>query len=244
MKLLKSRKAKYRTEDQNKSLAANDAKLFLTTYYLNRADGIKEGEVLGGKAYLLSLSSRFLRCALEVGLKDVVTSKPQTLLSLFSLIGQVELSPIEFIKLFENHLLIYAVDGAWEDIKKLVKSGIALNDKSIARLKWDLQERLHGQISAYESIKSTDDKDITDDEIASAETSKYFDLIKIAKEKGYKTIPAVDKLLYLLRTKKKDEEQIKKELEQTKEDYEILKAEINKFGKRRQKYLRKITKKR
>ncbi|MBK6622288.1 MAG: hypothetical protein IPG32_15915 [Saprospirales bacterium] len=60
-----SRKAKYRTIKQSEELADTDARLFLTTYYLNKSES-KSDSVLGGKAYLITLSHRFIRCAKKI----------------------------------------------------------------------------------------------------------------------------------------------------------------------------------
>jgi len=98
-----SRKAKYRTDEQSEELADTDARLFLTTYYLNKSES-KSNSVLGGKAYLVTLSQRFIKCAKENNIKDIVTNNPHTLAALLDIVTNQTYSPSEFIKSFDNPL--------------------------------------------------------------------------------------------------------------------------------------------
>lgn len=239
-KLLKQEKAKYRTKEQTGELATNDTLLYLTCYYLNRQE-TNPGRILGGKAYLLTQSLKYLRCAKDIGLVDIITTKPQILATLLDLVGKVEIHPIEYIKLMDNPLLIYSVEQCWADVQILVKSGIDLGDKSIPRLRWDLQEKLHEQIAAYNNI---DDNDLEDTGLRqNKKMQKFFDLVNDAKKLGYRNLPEIDAFINELATKDDITDELNTKLSEVSSQYETLKAEIERFGKRRQHYLGKIDKK-
>ena len=97
---------------------------------------------------MITSSSKYLRAAKNVGLRDVVTSRPQTLVALLDVIGGIKIEPQDFVRLFENPLLINAVQQAWDDVEVLLESGVDLRDKSLSRLRWDLDQELHSKISA------------------------------------------------------------------------------------------------
>ncbi|MBK8521457.1 MAG: hypothetical protein IPL54_11515 [Chitinophagaceae bacterium] len=241
-KLLKQEKAKYRTEEQTKELATNDTLLYLTCYYLNRQK-LNPGKVLGGKAYLLTQSMKYLKCAKDVGLVDIVTAKPQTLATLLDLVGKVEIHPREYIKLMDNPLLIYCVDQCWTDVQMLVKSGIDLDGKSIPRLRWDLQETLHESIATYNNT-AVDESDLGNRKLNQNEKlQKFFTLLKDAKKLGYKNLPEMDSFIEELETKDDITEDLNVKLTEISTQYETLKSEVERFGKRRQYYLDKISKK-
>jgi len=254
-RLKHSRKAIYRSEEQNDELADIDAKLFLTSYYLNKSETTQKN-ILGGKSYLLTLSLRFLKCSKDVGLKDIVTIKPQTIASVLSIIGQANYNSQDFIQFFDNPLLIYAIEQNWDNIKTLVKSGIELNGKSLSRLQWDMKKHFHNSISEYERLK---DNEI--EEIESQRTKKYLELIKTARQLGYNCIPEVNefekqldaekniesyekqKLISKIQEKEQTEQKLKEELDNKTKEFDILQSEMNKLSKRKQFYLNKITKK-
>jgi hypothetical protein len=241
-KLLKQEKAKYRTEEQTKELATNDTLLYLTCYYLNRQD-LNPGKVLGGKAYLLTQSLKYFKCAKDVGLVDIVTTKPQTLATLLDLVGKVEIHPQEYIKLMDNPLLVYCVDQCWTDVQTLVKSGINLDGKSLPRLRWDLQETLHDQIATYNSTE-VDDSNLGGKRLnENAKLQKFFDLLKDAKKLGYKNLPEIDSFIEELESKNDITEDLNIKLNEVSNQFETLKSEVDRFGKRRRYYLDRIGKK-
>lgn len=240
-RLQKQEKARYRTPDQTKELAKTDTALYLTCYYLNQQEN-NPGKVLGGKAYLLTQSFKYLKCAKDIGLTDIVTTKPQTLATLLDLIGKVNIHPREYIKLMDNPLLIYSVDQCWNDVQLLVKSGVNLQGKSLPRLRSDLQESLHDQIAAYNNLNP----DVLDPKASTngnEKLSKFFDLVKDAKRLGYKNLPEIELFMKEMESKKDITEDLSEKLKEVSKQYETFKAEVERFGKRRQHYLDKISKK-
>ena len=239
--VLKRKKAEYRTPEENREIANNDATFFLTAIYLNEKSESSLDQVLGGTCYLITASGRYLICSKKVGIRDVVTTRPQPLIGILDLIGGIDISPSEFVKLFENPMLIYAVRSSWDDVATLLNSGIALKDKSIARLKWDLNQRLHEQIVA---LKEADLKESVEDvEEGKISDNLYIELMKTSSSLGYSHIPGVDTLISALKQAENDVGEKDRLIYELTEQYERLEVEIQRFGKRKQKYLRKIGKK-
>lgn len=236
-RLENSSKAKYRNDEQTQELAKTDAKLFLTTYYLNQSEN-KTNAILGGKAYLLTLSQRFVRCANEVNIKDIVTNNPRTLASILELMGKTNYNPQDFIKSFDNPLFIYAIDQSKSSIETLVKAGIELTDKNLPRLRRDLQKSLHKHIAEYEKTGSTTSNDIS----RKNETEKYMQLLDEAKKVGYNTIPEVKGLIDIIERKDENQTILLEKLTLQVEQFEILKKELVTVGYGKQKYIERVLK--
>lgn len=239
--VLKSKKAEYRTPEENREIANNDATLFLTAIYLNEKSESSLDQVLGGTCYLITASGRYLICSKKAGIRDVVTTRPQPLIGIFDLIGGIDVSPSEFVKLFENPLLIYSVRSSWDDVEILLNSGISLKDKSIARLRWDLNQRLHEQIVA---LKEADLKESEGDvEEGKISDNLYIELVKTSSSLEYSHIPEIDILISSLKQAKNDAEEKDRLIYELSEKFERLEKEILRFGKRKQNYLKKLVKK-
>ncbi len=128
----KSRKSEYRSLENVERLAQLDAELFITTQALSRQFQ-QAGQTLGTSCcYLVTASGKYRRGAKILNLEDDVTTRPATLLGILHLVGHVNMSPSQYISLFENPMLIYAVGQSWIDIEALLESGITLKNKSIA----------------------------------------------------------------------------------------------------------------
>jgi len=236
----KVEKAGRRTTEQIEDLAMTDAKLFLTTYHLDLAGIRDEKKLFGGNAYLLTGSTKYTRCASQLGLKDNVTASPSALAAIMEVIGKVDLNNMDYIQMFDNPLLVYAVDQIQDDIHALVKGGVIITDKKLTRLRWDIQERLHDTIINYKNAEKVADTvgDEKDDEAINA----YATMIKVSKELGYKSIPLASGLLDLIEDNKGELEKTKDELSTALEEYKILQSEYTRFGRRKQHYLKKIGK--
>lgn len=237
--LLKSPKSEYRSSEQTEELAKTDARLFLTALYLNSEAEDSSGDILGGRCYLITASGRYLRSAKAAGLEDVVTARPQSLLALLDLIGGVEITPTEFVSLFENPLLIYAVSQSWDDVQVLLDSGIVLQGKSIARLRWDLEQGLHEQIATFAQAEARADfdEDTVDPDIGD---NQYIELLKSTGSRGYRRIPELDGLLQAVEKAEDDARAKADAFDELLDTHQELEKEIAYFGKRRQRYLRKI----
>lgn len=237
-----SRKAEYRSPDDIEHLAKIDSQLFLTAYYLSgQAEG-PSAQFLGNCCYLLTASGRYRRSAKKVGLRDYVTTRPQTLIALLEFVGKLEITPTQLVSLFENPLLIYAVSQSWGDVGVLLDSGIMLRDKSIARLRWDLAAGLHNRIVDVEQAEQV--AEVTDKpEPADIMEREYIDLIKSAVSRGYRRIPELEALMQSLEKAEDDAQAKEKTYVEMLEGYDELEKTITYFGKRRQKYLRRLASK-
>jgi hypothetical protein len=225
-------KGGYRTEEENREVAATDAKLFLTTYYSNQQKEKSTNDILNGTHYLITSSNRTIRCAKKLGHTSNVVTKPNTIINLLEKIGQFSATSSEIVNLFENPYLIDAVNNSWETIKALSNAGIVLRGKNIVRLRWDLDNEIKNFIA--EQSKMDENEQILD----SQKVDNYILFIRKIKSKGYKLIPDVE----LLESKVAE---LEEEVKTNSKIQESLQNEIEKFGKKRQQYFDKInTKKR
>lgn len=225
----KTFKSNYRSDEENKEVAETDAKLYLTLNNLNSKSERNSGEVFSGTHYLLTSSTRAIRCAWKQGYKHNVIAKPNTILSLLERLGKFHSTAKEIVNLFENPFLVEAVNNSWDDIKALIEAGISLKGKNVVRLKWDLDEEIKIFLKDQAKLES---------EIDTSEESKvdsYIDFIKSFKSKGFKLIPETEILLSKF-------EALEKEIAEKEITQEKLNEEIGKFGKRRQNYLDRIGK--
>ena len=220
-------KGGYRTEEENREVATTDARLFLTTYYLNHDKNNSGRKILGGSHYLVTSSNRTYRCAKKMGLAANVISKPNTLINLLDQIGVFMSSASEIVNLFENPYLIDAVNGSWEDIKAITETGVSLIGKNIVRLRWDLDVEIKDFIASQNRMD--ENESITE----AKKVQDYIAFIRIIKSKGYLLTPEID----LLETKVSD---LEAEVKNTSQMQEKLQTEIEKFGKRRQQYFDRI----
>jgi len=238
-----SRKTEYRSPEEIERLARTDSELFFAAHQLSSEQADKSsGRFLGSYCYLITASGRYRRGAKKIGLRDTVTTRPQTLMALLELVGHIELSPTQFVNLFENPLLIYAVTQSWPDVQALLDSGIMLHNKSIARLRWDLAHELHNQIvRVEESEQSIDIEDETAD--TSKAEQEYINLLRSAASHGYRRIPGLDLLMKSLEKAEVDMRSKEKSIDEKLESHEELEKMIAQFGKRKQKYLRRLASK-
>ena len=227
---ISSVKGGYRTEEENKEVAKTDAKLFLTTYYLN---GKLEGyeEILAGSHYILTSSIRTSRCASKLGLSSNIIIKPNTIIGLLERIGHFQASASEIVDLFDNPYLVDAVNSSWDDIKTLVDSGVSLKGKNIIRLRWELDDEIKAYIERQNKNASNEEEaDVK------VQVTDLFSLLKNIKSKGYKLIPELEILEAKI-------EELESNAQANKEQQKILEEELNKFGKKRQHYFDSIRRK-
>jgi len=238
-----SHKSSYRTEAEKRQLAETDARLFLATQNLNNTEDASTDNILGGSCYLITESSLYCRGAMKVGIQDVVSARPQSLMALLDLIGKFELTPTEFVSLYENPLLIHAVQRIWDDVQELLNSGIKLQDKSIPRLDWDLKRGLHKLIV---DLKEADEKETVGEEEVDVEVgdSEYMELLKSAGSRGYKRIPELDFFVKAYESARDYGQAKSKALEEVLKHDEVLEKVITHFSKRKQRYLRRIARQR
>lgn len=235
------KKAQYRTDEENREFAHNDAVLFLTTLHMNADVPEQVHSALGGRCYLVTNSSRYMRSAGAAGLHDFVTTRPQILVGLLDLVGQAPVSAEEFVRLFENPFLIHAVATSWDDIEALVRAGVEIRGKSLPRLRWDLDVALHDSIAAVAAAEEEEDDEVESvDPEGGPEDDEFLRLISTAARRGYRLIPEAQELVETVEGSRKaarDEAAAYAELLQK---YEQLQEAISGFGKKKQRYLRRL----
>ena len=187
-------KASYRTPEGNREIADTDAKQFLTAMYMNKRDDSKTTPaILPGDFYLVTSSTRTVRCAFKIGIKQNITINPSALLNIFDQIGIFNISSKEIVNLFDNPFLVEVVKHNWDGLKKLVDAGVDLKDKNIIRLGYDLNDAIHKHLThevTKEISESTDDE--TNSEV---ELDEYVIFAKTVKEKGYHFTPEIEALM-------------------------------------------------
>lgn len=192
---IKTAKSIYRSEEENRSIANTDSKQFLTAYFLNKADTSKKVNIiLPGDYYIVTSSTRTLRCAYKIDLKQNVVVNPATLLNIFDQIGMFKVGAKEIVNLFDNPFLIEIVNQNWDDIKKLVNAGGNLRDKNISRLKLDLHEAIHTHLSKDINQDMIDEEEVIEVQ-TKTELDDYMIFAKIVKDKGYSFTPEIESLL-------------------------------------------------
>ncbi|MEQ9404713.1 MAG: hypothetical protein RIM99_14065 [Cyclobacteriaceae bacterium] len=225
----KTLKSSYRSNDENREVAKTDALLYLVLHDLNNLTAIDSGDIFNGTHYLITSSTRGLKCARKLGYNHNVIAKPNIIISLLERIGKFHASSEEIINLFENPYLIEVVNNSWDDIKTLVEAGISLKSKNIVRLRWDLGSEIKSFLDQQENYES--------DEEASEEdgVKNYYHFVKSINSKGFELVPETKKIIETF-------EKLEKTIEEKTENQEQLEKEIGKFGKRRQHYLDRINK--
>ena len=242
LKLLeRSPKSEYRSKEENQRLAYTDAKLFVTALQANALTVTHSDTrcILGGTCYVVTGSSRYLRSAKALGIRDVVSTRPQKLLGLVEIATGPVVDDVAFVRLFENPLLIHAVEQIWSDVRLLLDNGIALTGKTLVRLQWDLDRVLHNRITA---VKHADEQAEAAGEDAAVDAGdrEYVELFQEATALGYTPHPTLESLHKALIQARGQAELEKAAREQLQEQFDLLAVEIERFGKKKQRYLKKI----
>ena len=183
----RSKKARYRTDEEEKTLARTDATLYLSALRLNPTHESAPHRVLGGACYLLTETPRYERVARSVGIPTQITVRPGTVAGILSFVG-VEISAADFVQLFDNPLLDRAIGAAWPDVEKLMRSGVDLRGKNLARLRFDVEQAFHERLTDLEQAEEAEERGrrttVSSDE-------RFMELIELASRRGYSLIPEV-----------------------------------------------------
>lgn len=232
---IKTYKAAYRSDEENLQIAQTDAELYLIARDLNKDLIIGKNKVLmDGKAYLITNSTRSIRCAKSNGLFSAVVSKPSVLVALLSEIGRFDASDRSIIDLLGNPFLAEVTNESWNDLKVLIDSGVDLRNKELPRLKRELKQVIHGLITQEENDL---DKDVEEDSTPKMEDMEQF--VKFAEmihRKGYKMIPTAETMI-------ENYKQLKADKEGQEKINERLEEELEKVGKGKRNYIKRIMKK-
>ncbi len=228
-------KARWRTDEGNYEISLNDAKMYLTTYYLNKSTSKNDGGILPGNYYLLTSATRSARCGLKMGLTTSISVKPEMLITLLEQLGTFEISSKDYINIFENPYIVEIVKECWDDIKVLIDSGVDLKDKNPVNLKYELKDVIHKFLVSkqHTTSESLNPPEVENEDVDINDFEKF---AKLVKSKGYKFTPAVEKILDKFK-------EMESNLTVKQEIIVDLKRETETYGKRRKKYFDKITKK-
>ncbi|WP_320170520.1 hypothetical protein [Maridesulfovibrio sp.] len=219
-----SKKGRYRDEEENKAYAEVDTSLFLTTLHCNK-DAVKD-TILGGSHYLITDSGRYRIISSILDYKDSVSTRPQSLMSILTSIGISSISKVDLIKTLENPILMHSMEQHWDDIGKLIKLGFDLSNMTLPRLRVTMEDKLHEHLTKI------------DMKTASSDSAEFKELLAVAEEAGVPLYLAGQAMEAKLKAKEKTIKELKNDLAAK----NSLEQEIEKFGKRRQKYLRRYAK--
>ena len=238
--LNQSKKNVYRTPEEVEALARTDAQLYAATATAGSSSTRSRGTVLGRRCYLITSSTRFMRAADRAfNSPDEVSARPDTLTGLMQLVGQSDVTPREFMALFDNPLLQASVANAWPDIEELLKAGLSLKDKNQARLAWDLEDGLHQRIAAVTASEATAD-DLETEDAKRAVDKPILQLLDEARGRNYKPIPYAEALISEVKPLRSANARLTEELDVLGQRFVVLQSEIDQFGRRRQRYLRRV----
>lgn len=223
-------KARWRNEEENMEISKNDAEMYLTTYSLNQISPTTKNTILPYNYYLLTNSTRAAKCSLKLGLKTSVSVKPETLISLFDQLGSFEVNSKDYLNIFENPYLASITGDCWDNIKLLIDSGVELLGKNPIRLKYDLNDTIH-------EFLITDNEGLSEEDISEQnynEIKDFKQFVEKVKSRGYKFSQNIEAFLGEYQTLQND-------LQLQKELHNKMEEEIAIFGKRKQKYLNRLS---
>ena len=237
---IKTPKAAYRTDDENMKIAKTDAELYLIARSLNKQVPVDNKKMLMyGVAYLITNSTRSIRCAKSYGIFSAVVTKPSILVALLSEIGWFDAPKKSIVDLLGNPFLAEIVNQNWDDVKFLVDFGVDLKGKELPRLRRDLHKVMHELIIKDEKKLGIEEDKIGLENVNNLGEDSIDEFILCTekiKNKGYKMIPAVDKMIEFY-------EKMKKEKENQEKINNEIQLELKKIGKGKQAYIKRIAEK-
>lgn len=236
---IKTYKAAYRSDEENWQIAKIDAELYLIARGLNKNLPVNKNKMLmDGKAYLITNSNRSIRCAKSNGIFSTVVSKPSVLVALLSEIGWFDASDKSIVDLLGNPFLAEITNQCWDELKVLVDSGVDLRGKELPRLKRELKHVIHDLITQEEDDLENDNDSSFDEEESTPKMEDMEQFVQFAEmihSKGYKLIPVAETMI-------ENYKQLKSDKEGQEKINERLKEELNKVGKGKQNYIRRVMK--
>lgn len=236
---IKTYKAAYRSDEENWQIAKTDAELYLIARGLNKNLPVNKNKILmDGKAYLITNSTRSIRCAKSNGIFSTVVSKPSVLVALLSEIGWFDASDKSIIDLLGNPFLAEITNQSWNDLKVLVDSGVDLRGKELPRLRRELKHVIHDLITQEDDDLERVNDNSFDEGMTIPKMEDIDQFVQFAiviHSKGYKMIPAAEAMIEKYK-------QLKADKEGQEMINERLKEELNKVGKGKQNYIRRVMK--
>ena len=132
-------KAQSRSEEENVAVSRLDAYLYMAAAKNN--NGRDSLEILAGKTYILTDSTRAMRAAANLKWpKEDVVCHPNALMAILMDIGSVK-SHESIINLFDNPFLVHVADKIWDFVDPLLKEGATIKNKGLEKLKYDVDKR-------------------------------------------------------------------------------------------------------
>lgn len=233
---IKTAKASYRSDEENMQIARTDAELYLIARNLNKTQpSDKNRMLLYGRAYLITNSTRSIRCAKANGIFSTVVAKPNVLIALISEIGIFNVSNKSIINLLGNPFLAEIVEQNWDEMKVLVEAGVDLRGKTLTRLKRDLKHEIHILMTQENPNRIDTENDACTNVSPMNNVEEYIHYANDIHKKGYRLIPSVEKLI-------EDFEKMKTDKDNLERINKKIQEEINRMGKKKQRYLNRINK--
>lgn len=187
-------KYKWRDEEETESLAKTDATLYLYAMSENGdARRNAEKEILSALAYIITYTTKSIRCAKAMKIHQDIVTRPEILINIMQRIGEFDDKGKMGLELFDNPFLSYVMRQNWQTVKKLADFGVDLHDKCITRLQYDLEEVLHEmmteeadneEISSYDMLRSGRPEEV----------KQFFKIYEDLKAKNYTVIPMLQKM--------------------------------------------------
>lgn len=142
-------KGSFRADDDNMRICRADALYYLYISKYNKSSG---SDMLSGarKIYLLTRSTRTVRCALDMKIyENNIICNPIELIPILDEIGLWQGDSIDYINLFENPFLVYAAQKVWKDVEPIIKDGgLRLKFADLNKLRLDANVNLHKMLTA------------------------------------------------------------------------------------------------
>lgn len=229
------RSSQDRTPALRTALATVDSRLYRGLQELN-AVGTGSTAILGRRAYIVSSSGRFSRAAARLNEEWAFSARPQILISLLDLSAPSGVSDVEYVRLFENPLLHKVVNDCWAQLHVLLRAGLDLRDKSLTRLRSDLDASLNDHLIRVAAADASADA-ATEAEASPKEEAaevEYQALIKTARAAGYRGVPYLEVLAA-------DSASAKVELARLNKENTELREHVEKSGRKHARWLRRLS---
>lgn len=229
---------KWRTDEEAEALSRTDARLYLSVLSLNKK--IKDsdmGELLRANAYLVTGTTKSIKSAQEMGIHRHFVTRPELLINLMVEIGEFDDQKQDFVNLFDNPFLAHVLDSNWEMIRNLSEVGLNMHDKSITKLKKELEVVYHKYLTKeadVEIIDTTPDFDV----VRIRKAKDFFAFAEEVNKLDYQLIPELQEMVdeYRNETNKRmtaEEKQkiAEKLLAQKAHGYQVYLQKVGKFDK-------------
>lgn len=190
-----SDKDKWRSDDETRAISETDAKLYLSILSLNKDVKVNAQEgMLRAKAYLVTFTTKSIKCAQEMKIHRNFVTRPELLINLMTEIGDYDDSKNGFVNLFDNPFLAYILDENWDLVKNFSELGLNMHHKNITKLKEDLGKVYHKYITKdadKEGIKVTPDF-----ELSRLRTAKdFFAMADEVNKLNYEFLPEIQTMV-------------------------------------------------